>query len=140
MKIKLIYVTLLIGIACYSQSDVNSIIKEINNNLSTYSSDPKLKEVFLNRQSKILDIKGTQIPLEITNEIYKPESNPRNVNGNKIVGFVEFKCADLADKFNCITYENEKNISSQGFAFNSKKGAYLFIDLIYRLKKELSYE
>lgn len=134
MKRHFVLLAFLIGISSYSQDEISRIINEINKNLIEYGADPSLTEVFLNRQQKILDIEGYQIPLELTNEIYKPDA--RIHEGIKIVGTVFFEC-----DYNCIqnTSDNKKN-SGVGFSFKSKKGAYIFINLIFRLKKELKYD
>lgn len=134
MKKILLVFSLLAALNSYSQDEIKVIINKINQNLSTYGADPTLKEVFLNRQEKILDIQGFQIPLEKTKEIYEPDA--RTYQGIKITGKVTFEC-----EWNCIenTEENKMN-SGVGFSFKSKKGAYLFIELIYQLKKELSYD
>tara|TARA_R100000988_G_C3966486_1_gene149075 strand:- start:514 stop:891 length:378 start_codon:yes stop_codon:yes gene_type:complete len=125
---------LISGLSSYSQNEVKTILDKINKNLSIYGADPTLKEVFLNRQQKILDIQGYQIPLNKTKEFY--ESDARTYNGIKIIGNVFFKC-----DWNCIEDTTEKKMNSGvAFSFKSKKGAYLFINLIFELKKELSYD
>ncbi len=134
MKRILLILTFLSTLTTFSQNEVKVIIDKINQNLITYGADPTLKEVFLNRQEKILDIQGFQIPLEKTKEIYEPDA--KIYQGIKIIGKVSFEC-----EWNCIenTEDNEKN-SGVAFSFKSKKGAYLFIELIYQLKKELAYD
>ncbi|MEN3324241.1 hypothetical protein VP395_10920 [Mariniflexile soesokkakense] len=134
MKTILLILTFISGITSYSQNEIKDIIDKLNQNLTTYGADPSLKEVFLNRQEKILDIQGFQIPLEKTKEVYQPDE--KIYQGTKIIGKVSFEC-----EWNCIknTEDNEQN-SGVAFSFKSKKGAYLFIDLIFQLKKELAYD
>ena len=112
-----------------SQVDVDKIIIELNSNLKLYSGDSKINKVYLNRNEKIIDIGEYLIPLENTEIIFEKES--RVYNGIKIVGYVTFK-----RETNSIN-SGKEYISSVGFAFKSKDGAYKFIDLLFKLKKEL---
>jgi hypothetical protein len=113
----------------YSQSDVTQIISEINKSLQLYNANPKLTKVYLNRDEKILDIEGYQIPLVETKVVYEAKS--RTYEGVKIIGNVYFKCEN-----SCIT-NGEENLTGVAFSFKSKDGAYKFIDLIYKLEKIL---
>lgn len=133
---KLIILICFVSLNSFAQDEIKTLITKINKNLVVYGSDPELKEVFLNQQEKILDIDGSQIPIQITKEIYEPHID-KKLN---IVGRVSFECGSGKKNDNCIYFSKENKFGAGvGFAFKSKKGAYLFIDLIYQLKKELSY-
>jgi hypothetical protein len=121
---------LLSNFLAYSQNNIDRIILEINNNLKTYAADPKIKNVYINRIEKILDIQEYQIPLNFTTVSYKNKS--RIYSGLKTVGDILFKCEQ-----NQIIDKKNDFVMGVSFAYKSKEGAYKLIELIYLLNKEL---
>ncbi|GEM_PF-4241886 len=128
MKHKITLILFLITTLTYSQQ-VSEIVAELNKNWTSYNANPALTKIYLNRNEKILDILGYQIPLNKVKILYEQEN--RIFQGVKIEGSVNFEC-----EYSCILNGDEK-ILAVAFGYKSKDGAYKFIELLYRLIEAL---
>ncbi len=111
-----------------AQSTVDSYFLEMERFFIKHSELISERYIYLNGSEKIIDITGSQIPLNEVKVTYRLYNNSKHL--------VDFSCKE--EGVSCIKSEEEKTSISIGIPFDTKKSCYDFINMISELKKRLN--